>query len=50
MSDKNGHDNELLVEFEFLVDLDLAMFKFVKDKYRDSPFVNQQFINEMDEN
>lgn len=49
MSNKTGHDNELLVEFEFLVDLDLAMFKFVKDKYRDSPFVNQQFINEMDE-
>ena len=49
MSDKNGHDNELLVEFEFLVDLDLAMFKFVKDKYKDSPFVNQRLMNEMDE-
>lgn len=49
MSDKNGHDNELLVEFEFLIDLDLAMFKFVKDKYKDSPFVNQRLMNEMDE-
>lgn len=43
------HDNELLVEFESLIDLDLAMYKFIKDKYYNSEYVNQEFINERDE-
>lgn len=43
------YDNELLVEFEFLIDLDLAMYKFIKDKYFDSEYVDQKFINEKDE-
>ena len=43
------YDNELLVEFESLVDLDLAMYKFVKDKYSQSEYVDQGFINEKDE-
>lgn len=45
----NTHDNELLVEFEFLIDLDLAMFRMIKDRYGDSPFINREFINETDE-
>ena len=44
------YDNELLVEFEFLVDLDLAMYKFIKDKYANSDYVDQSFINEDNEN
>ena len=43
------YENELLVEFESLVDLDLAMYKFIKDKYSDSEYVDQKFINEDDE-
>lgn len=43
------YDNELLVEFESLIDLDLAMYKFIKDKYSDSEYVDQKFINEKDE-
>jgi hypothetical protein len=43
------HDNELLVEFESLIDLDLAMYKFIRDKYSDSEYVNQELINEKDE-
>lgn len=43
------YDNELLVEFESLIDLDLAMYKFIKDKYSDSEYVDQKFINEADE-
>lgn len=42
-------DNELLVEFECLIDLDLAMYKFIKDKYPNSDYVDQEFINETDE-
>lgn len=42
-------DNELLVEFESVVDLDLAMYKFIKDKYPNSSYVDQKFINEKDE-
>ena len=36
MSHKKGNDNELLVEFDFLVDLDMALFRLVKDKYSNS--------------
>lgn len=43
------YDNELLVEFESLIDLDLAMYKFIKDKYSNSEYVDQEFINEKDE-
>lgn len=43
------YDNELLVEFESLIDLDLAMYKFIKDKYSDSEYVDQKFINMKDE-
>ena len=43
------YDNELLVEFESIIDLDLAMYKFIKDKYSDSEYVDQDFINETDE-
>ena len=43
------YDNELLVEFESLIDLDLAMYKFIKDKYSNSEYVDQNFINEKDE-
>lgn len=39
------YDNDLLVEFEFLIDLDLAMYKFIRDKYSDSEYVDQKFIN-----
>lgn len=43
------YDNELLVEFESLIDLDLAMYKFIRDKYSNSEYVDQEFINEKDE-
>lgn len=43
------YDNELLVEFESLIDLDLAMYKFIRDKYSNSEYVDQKFINERDE-
>ena len=43
------YDNELLVEFESLIDLDLAIYKFIKDKYSSSKYVDQKFINEKDE-
>ena len=39
-----GKDNSLLVEFEFVVDLDLAMFKFIKDNYFNSNMVNHDFL------
>ena len=43
------HDNEILVEFEFLIDLDLAIYKFIKNKYSNSNYVDQNFINEKNE-
>lgn len=42
-------DNSILVEFDFLVDLDLAMFKFMKDKFSESPLLNRDIIDDMDE-
>lgn len=38
-------DNSLLVEFEFVVDLDLAMLKFIRENYGDSDMVNKRLIN-----
>lgn len=38
------YDNELLVEFEFVVDLDLALYKFIKDNYSSSKYVNELFM------
>lgn len=43
------NDNEILVEFESLIDLDLAIYKFIKDKYSNSDYVDQKFINEKNE-
>lgn len=42
--------NSILANFEFLVDLDLAMYRLIKDKYKDTPFVDKEFINEKDQN
>lgn len=44
-----GKDNSLLVEFEAVVDLDLAMFKFIRDNYYSSPMVNHEFLALKDE-
>ena len=44
-----GKDNNLLVEFEFVIDLDLALFKFIKANYKSSPYINGEFIKLRDE-
>ena len=44
-----GKDNTLLVEFEFVVDLDMAMFKFIKENYFSSPMVHHDFLSLNDE-
>ena len=36
--------NKILVEFEFLIDLDLAIFKLIKDKYNNPEYINQDII------
>ena len=41
--------NEILVDFNFLVDLDLAMFKFIKTEYNNPTFVDQKIISLQDE-
>lgn len=44
-----GKDNSLLVEFEFVIDLDLAMFKFIRDNYYSSEYVYHEFLSVKDE-
>ena len=41
--------NEILVDFNFLIDLDLAMFKFIKTEYNNPTFVEQKIISLQDE-
>ena len=41
--------NELLVEFEFLIDLDMALFKLIKEKYNNKDLVKQDIISINDE-
>lgn len=43
-----GKDNALLVEFEFMVDTDLGLWRFFKENYQDDPKVNKEFL-EFDE-
>ena len=44
-----GKDNNLLVEFEFLMDLDLAMYKYIKANFYDSPLVDKKLMSLKDE-
>lgn len=44
-----GKDNSLLVEFEFVIDLDLAMFRFIRDNYFESEYVYHEFLSVPDE-
>ena len=37
--------NELLVEFNFLVDLDMALFRYIQANYSNSKYVDQRIIN-----
>lgn len=37
--------NKILVEFDFLIDLDLAMYKFIRCELNNPEFVDQKFIN-----
>lgn len=39
-----GKDNALLVEFEAVVDLDLAIYRYVKTHYSTSPLVDPELI------
>ena len=41
--------NSILVEFDMLVDLDLAIFKYIKDKYNNPDYVDQNIIKMNDE-
>jgi len=42
-------DNAILAEFEFVVDLDLAMYKLIRDNYSTSEYVDKKIISENDE-
>lgn len=50
MSNKSKNDNELLVEFDFLVDIDLAIYKYIKDKYFYTDYVDKDILSIEDEN
>lgn len=39
----------VLVEFEFIIDLDLAIFKLIRDKYNNPDIINQDIINNFNE-
>ena len=41
--------NRILVEFDMLIDLDLAIFKYIKDKYNNPTYVDQNIIKMHDE-
>lgn len=43
------HDNYLLVDFEFLINMDLAMFYYVKENFAKSPYVNKRIISSSNE-
>lgn len=41
--------NSILIEFEVVIDLDLALFKFIKEKYNNPTYINQDIISMNDE-
>lgn len=42
--------NKILAEFEFLIDLDMAIFKYIKEEFNNPQYVNQDIIKLNDEN
>ena len=42
-------DNAILAEFEFLVDLDLALFKYIKTNFYHTEYVNRSILRMSDE-
>ena len=42
-------DNSILAEFEFLVDLDLALFKYIRINFYNTDFVNKSILHISDE-
>ena len=38
-------DNELLVDFNFVIDLDIAMYKYIQNKYADSIYVDDKLMH-----
>ena len=45
-----GKDNTLLVEFDFLIDLDLAMYRFIAKNFLQSPLIRQDVMSLNDDN
>lgn len=39
------HDNELLVDFDIIFDLDLAMYRLVRSKYKNAPYIDKKAIS-----
>lgn len=46
---KSIKDNNLLVEFDFLIDLDMALFKLIREEYNNTNLVDQNIIKINDE-
>ena len=46
---KSIKDNNLLVEFDFLIDLDMALFKLIREEYNNVNLVDQNIIKINDE-
>lgn len=42
---KDKADNSILIQFDFMIDLDVALFKLIKKKYNNKDIVNQDIIN-----
>lgn len=45
----DGKYNKILVEFDFLIDLDMAMFKLIKAEYNNTLYVDQEKMRLTDE-
>ena len=43
------HDNELLVEFDFLINMDIALYHYVKNNFAESPYVDKRLMRVPDE-
>lgn len=42
---KDKADNSILIQFDFMIDLDVALFKLIKNKYNNKDIINQDIIN-----
>ena len=39
------HDNEIFVDFDIMIDIDMAIYKLIRKKYKNNDYVDKKIIS-----